>query len=187
MIPLIISTIENDSDREFMEWFYLEYSPLMHLTASKYIYSAHVVEEIVHDTIAHFIENIKKIRALERCILPGYVVISIRRRCYNYLKHRKVEMKHQEQMAEDPLVTTDRENIEAIENELLKKYDIDKMVEALRLLPERMQELLEFKYFLEMPDDEIAELIGIKKNSVRQALTRARRALYKKMQEIGHE
>ena len=96
-------------------------------------------------------------------------------------------MKHQERMAEDPLITTDRENIEAIENELLKKYDIDKMVEALRLLPERMQELLEFKYFLEMPDNEIAELMGIKKNSVRQALTRARRALYKKMQEIGHE
>ena len=187
MIPIIILMIEDDSDREFMERFYLEYNKLMRVTASKYIFSSHIADEIVHDTIVHFIENIQKLRSLEHCVLPGYIVISIRRRCYNYLKHRKIEQKYNTKFNDDLLGSAEHENYDSIEGELLKKYDIGKMVQCLRLLPERMQELLEFKYFLDMPDYEIADLMGIKKNSVRQALTRARRALYSKMKEHGYE
>lgn len=29
MIPICIQTIENDDDRDFMEWLFLEYHPLM--------------------------------------------------------------------------------------------------------------------------------------------------------------
>ena len=32
MIPICIQTIENDDDRDFMEWLFLEYHPLMYAT-----------------------------------------------------------------------------------------------------------------------------------------------------------
>ena len=34
MIPICIQTIENDDDRDFMEWLFLEYHLLMYATIS---------------------------------------------------------------------------------------------------------------------------------------------------------
>ena len=54
-------------------------------------------------------------------------------------------------------------------------------------LPDKYRDLLNYKYLLELTDAEIAELIGIKKDSVRQYLTRARRAVYALYQEDGND
>jgi RNA polymerase sigma-70 factor (ECF subfamily) len=46
---------------------------------------------------------------------------------------------------------------------------------ALKRLPERERTLLHLKYDMEYDDEAIGQIMGIKKDSVRQYLTRARR------------
>lgn len=49
------------------------------------------------------------------------------------------------------------------------------MENAILRLPDKQKDLLYFKYILEMHDRDIAEILKISSDSVRQYLTRARR------------
>ena len=62
-----------------------------------------------------------------------------------------------------------------IEGEVLKSITAEKMKDCIRQLPQVYQDVLNFKYLLELSDRKIGDSLGISKNSVRQYLTRARR------------
>lgn len=47
MIPICIQTIENDDDRDFMEWLFLEYHPLMYATIRKVIHDQWTCEDVL--------------------------------------------------------------------------------------------------------------------------------------------
>lgn len=103
------------------------------------------------------------------------------------MKKRAVQRKHtvgsidHEQFAFDYPDPTD-----SVEEQALLQLKVEQVQEAFTLLPERMKDILRYKYLLEMSDSEIAETLGIKKNSVREYLTRARRAVYQICEEKGY-
>ena len=51
MLPIIISTLDNDLDRDFMTWLYEEYEPLLFKVAQRFALTHHDVEEIVQDSL----------------------------------------------------------------------------------------------------------------------------------------
>ena len=51
MYPVIIMSIEDDSDREFMEWLYGEYYLLMRKKAYEIVMDDNVVDDIINDTL----------------------------------------------------------------------------------------------------------------------------------------
>jgi len=57
----------------------------------------------------------------------------------------------------------------------VKQEELEALSKAIMKLPQSQKDLLYFKYILEMSDKEIAEILRIAPNSVRQYLTRARR------------
>lgn len=79
MIPIIIMTIENDDDREFMIQLYLKYNTLMFSKAKQIVHDDFIAEDMVQEMLANLIDNIEKIRKIECCTLPSYLVICIRR------------------------------------------------------------------------------------------------------------
>lgn len=62
-----------------------------------------------------------------------------------------------------------------------KKATAEAFRRALERLSDRDRELLLDKYFEDLPDAAIADLVGLKPASIRSALTRARRALKKEL------
>lgn len=69
-----------------------------------------------------------------------------------------------------------------------KKLDFEEFVRAFERLSPKHQNLIYFKFFENLPDADIALLLGLQPASLRSALTRARRALKKEMaKEIGNE
>ncbi len=60
---------------------------------------------------------------------------------------------------------------------LEQKVTLEIFERAFARLPERMRELLYCKFFENLPDDEIAERLGVQPSSLRSALSRARAAL----------
>lgn len=51
MIPICIQTIENDDDRDFMEWLFLEYHPLMYATIRKVIHDQWTCEDVLQESV----------------------------------------------------------------------------------------------------------------------------------------
>ena len=184
MIPIFLLTIENDDDREFMIELYLKYNKLMFVKAKGIVKDDYVAEDMVQETFAKIIEKIEKIRKIECCILPSYLVICIRRVCFNYLAKKQVRDKYSAQSIDDEAYNFEYEDDKTdIEAEVLLKLDVSEVKKTFLKLPEKLQNILEYKYLLEMTDEEIAKTLGINKNSVRTYLTRARREVYKRMKE----
>ncbi|WP_092486650.1 RNA polymerase sigma factor [Desulfoscipio geothermicus] len=116
------------------------------------------------------------VRTLDSCKTAAYVVYTSRRLAINFMKHRSVQKKHT-YYGEDMDLAEKVPSLEGtIEDRIIHQEEIEEMGNAILRLSEKQKDLLYFKYILEMTDTEIAETFGIAPDSVRQYLTRARRA-----------
>lgn len=66
----------------------------------------------------------------------------------------------------------------SVEEDSIRNLEIEQVSDAIRQLPDNYRLALEAKYLLNMNDEEISRILGIRKGSVRQYLTRARRMVY---------
>lgn len=65
----------------------------------------------------------------------------------------------------------------------IKKEEIEKLHEALDKLPEKQRMILQFKYFYEMSNNEIADLFDIDQKNIQMYILRAKKMLRKIIDE----
>lgn len=183
----LILAIENDDDRDFMIRLYSDHIGLMHYVAHSLVNNHADVEDIVNDVIEKLVIKVNKLRKLDYEVIPSYITVSVKRACYNYFKHKKVESKHIALYIYDELHKFDPQSKDDTEKEFIMKLDALQLRDVIAKLPVKYKNVLEFKYLLELSDDEIGDLLGIKKNSVREYLTRARRCAYDIIMEQDYE
>lgn len=187
ILPLILMTIESEDDRAFMSSLYNDYYHLMYQEAYRILQNSHDAEDIVQDHLAYIIDRIDKFRKIDCCTLPFYLVMCIRRRCFNQLKKREVQQKHiAGSIDHEQFFFEYPDSDESVEEKALLHLKYEQVLEAFQSLPERIKDVLRYKYLLEMTDEEIGETLGIQKSSVREYLTRARKAVYKICEEKGY-
>jgi RNA polymerase sigma factor (sigma-70 family) len=63
----------------------------------------------------------------------------------------------------------------------------DEVVEAVRLLPERQKAAVLLRYYLDLPESEIADTLGTKVGTVKSQLAKARRNLEKTLAGAGDD
>jgi RNA polymerase sigma factor, sigma-70 family len=172
----MITALESDDDKTFILNLYRNYYGLVRKNVYHITRNADHAEDLVNDTFIRLIEKISIIRTLESCSLVAYVVYTSRNVAINFIKHRDVQQRHlyfgeDADLAERIPRLTD--NI--IEERIVHQEEITELRDAILRLPEKHKELLYFKYILELHDREIADILNIAPDSVRQYLTRARR------------
>lgn len=175
MIMLMITALESDDDQAFMLNLYKDYYGLVRKTVYHITRDADHAEDLVNDTFIKLIEKISLIRTLESCKLAAYVVYTSRSVAINFIKHREVQQKHL-YFGEDTDLAEKIPNPEDnIETRIIHQEEITELRGAILKLPEKHKDLLYFKYILEMNNREIADILNIAPDSVRQYLIRARR------------
>lgn len=183
MFATIMASIEPD-DRAFMLDFYQAYYGLVHCTIQRLVDDAHLLEDLVSEVFLKLIEKTALIRRLDCCGLGAYVVSTSRGVAINYLKRREVQNKHMSWVEDiDTISETLTAVASVVEQSIIDCEEEAALVAAIRRLPELLRSVLCFKYLLEMDDREIADLLLIKPGSVRQYLTRARRAAKELLEE----
>ena len=174
MLPIVILAIEDDSDRQFMITVYTELHPLMRATAKKIVKDSEAAGDIVHDTIVDLIDKLGTVRGFERKRLVSYIKRAVKNHSLNYKRKKNLEASHAFSVDDDPTADIPDDSLSAIERlEMDEEYK--NLGRVIKLLPERERELLHLKYGMRYDDEAIGRLLGIKKDSVRQYLTRARR------------
>lgn len=181
MIPCCILAIENDNDKAYMEWLYLQYQRLMYSTIFKIMKDSWSTEDILNTTLVKLIDRVQKIRPFDHNHLVNYIIVSCRNTAYTELKRQS----RYAALSFDELVNTDigLANDTRIEEQLMYEDDLASLSKMWPLLDERDRYLLEAKYILEKDAEEIATDLDIKPKSVRMALTRARRSAYQIMKK----
>lgn len=170
MIPFIILTIESPQDRDYMEALYLQYNRLLLSEARKILKNDWDAEDVMQTALIRLTGHIQKLRSMDRDHTVNYIIVTVRHTAYNFLRDNKhiVEFPLDEtfDMVDETLVSADERLITL---EMVEHAGI-----AWQSLDERSRHLLEMKYVLDIPNDEIAQEIGVATNSVRMLLSRAR-------------
>lgn len=174
MIPIIILAIENDDDRQFMIDLYIKYSGMMQSVAISILHDDAEAEDTVQDALEQLIMKIDKIKNFQCYILTSYIVSTIRRVSLNRYNKRK-RVKEHETLDDGEALDMIEDEKDVVEEKVLKTLTAEALMFSLEKLPERYKDALNFKYLLDMEDEEIAEAMGISKDSVRTLLMRARR------------
>ncbi len=173
MLPLCLARIEDESDRQFMEDVYYDYSRLMYKIALEYVHTSMDADDIVNNACIGLCNNIAKLRSLERNGLTGYIVSSIRNTAINFRTVAKRNASRQTYV-EDTKMKDIPSRDDDVETLVDRNIDIDELKALVRQLRGREKEVVEMMFYNAMETKEIALICGISEAGVRQTLKRAR-------------
>ncbi|WP_432353243.1 RNA polymerase sigma factor [Anaerotruncus rubiinfantis] len=182
MIFFLIQAIEDDFDRSRLSNLYIKHQALFLSKSKKIIQDPYAAEDVLQDAMIRVIGRIHTLRTLSEAQMVAYIVKAIQSCAIDYC--RKVKRKPVFEDIEDHTELTDACDI---------MEHIDQQEMAIRLgavlsnLPQRDQDILLYKYIMEYENTQIAQMLEMKPESVRMALTRARRRVKEFWKEEGND
>lgn len=169
------------STKAFMLELYHTYYGLVYKKILSITQETDSIEDLVNDTFVKLIEKAPLLRTFEQRKAAAYITYTARSVAVNFAKRRSIHNRHLFYTDEMELAV----ELASVEDQVLKQQELECLRDAVFRLPEKQRDLLYFKYMLELSDAEIAKLLNISTPSVRQYLTRARRATRALMSEGG--
>lgn len=155
----------------FMKDLYQKYSRLMYATVLRSVPNSQDCEDIVQDAVESLCKKVHTLMALPSPALTVYIVHTVKSKVSNFSRHQSVVNRYVTPMA--------GANLEELESPDPTPEELAEQTDALyrvwHRLPEQDRDLLYRKYVLRQDNDELAELLRCKPDSVRMRLARARK------------
>ena len=175
MIPMIITGIEDEQSRRFMESLYEKYRKLIFHVVRRWIDSTEEQNDVAQEVWVKLVEKEELLGSLSESKRVSYLAYCARNTALKRLAELKEErtklIEWDEVCGEDVFIVT----IPSTEETVLQNEWQLAFQKVWETLPNRERLLLEGKYLYGESDRELAEWLGCKPGSVRMALTRARR------------
>lgn len=184
---IIFAAVESSTDREFIESLYITYSKLLYCIAKRYVHDEGITEDIIHDAFLKLIPKISLLRSFDCCRLRAYLVSTVRNTAITHAVKLKAERTLRIDNPFEKIIETMPNTSRSLEDELLSQEMRVAFSAILETLEADERFLLEAKYFLHQTDREIAEKLQVKPASIRMMLTRVRRKVLKKLQEVDND
>lgn len=166
----------HEDDREFMTRLYLDYSRLMQQQITKIVQDEWAAEDLMQTTLVKLIDKVQDLRTKDRNHLINYIISACKNQARNYMRDKN---RHAEYSIDEYLdMPNPHDGADEIEMRLAYTDELEHLSKVWPKLDGRSRYLLESHYILEKSPYEIAANLGIKPDSVRMALTRARKAAY---------
>ena len=182
MLPIVISAIESVEDRDLMTQFYLSYKALMFSEARKYMDVEEDIEDVVYEALTRIIDKMDVFRDLLPKQQIRYALTCVKNIAYVLLRRRNT-------VVTVPFDDMDSELFEDASLGVAATVEKKLLIEYIRNIWHELdcdaRMLLEQKYVLYWTDEELAEALGIKTQSVRMRLTRTKRELMAQLQKNG--
>lgn len=181
MIPYCILAIEDDADRAFMGGLYREYHRLMYTEIVQIVKRAWDAEDVMQITLEKLIDKILLLRSLEEKPRVNYIVSACKNTSYNYLRARG---RGNEILYEDYLEADEgKYDGHEMEFRMIREEELGCLTRIWPKLDERTRHILEGYYILEKPMSELGKELGIKADSMRMTLVRARKKAYELLEK----
>lgn len=161
---LLLTEIAGDA-KAFEGLFKLYYTRLT-LFANRFVNNVPVAEEIVSDVFAMIWEKADTITLTTS--LSAYLFKTVQNRCFNYLKHQKVENLYVNYLERHNLVDEVVNNAEA---RYLEKETAAQIKQALENLPDKCREIFVMSRFDHLKYKEIADKLEISPKTVERQIS----------------
>ena len=162
--------MHSESDKEKLKLLYGKYKNRMYITACKVLNDPQRAEDAVHDAFIAVSKHLDKIDDIDSIKTGAYMVKAARSRALNILR---MGLPEKETVLDEAEVKAD----ESLLDEICRKESYNEIVSAILVLEERYRDVLTLYYLNDFSLSEIADLMGVKENTVKQQLFRGRRKL----------
>lgn len=166
---MLILTFDTDEEKNMFLYLYDNYKHYVLYTIRRYVKDIFTEEDLFQDILIILAKNINKIDFQDKRRTTNFVITVSKNYTLNYIKK-------QERQAED--LTEDigqLRNTQALPLDyMLKQEEYQELYKELEKLDEKYQAVLELKYFADLNDDSISEILGITKKNVQTRLYRAK-------------
>ncbi|MBR3766914.1 MAG: sigma-70 family RNA polymerase sigma factor [Clostridia bacterium] len=182
MFLFAINTLDNEDDKIFIQNLYNQYFPWLKFRAHKYVNDISLCEDLAHDCMLNMIKSIDKLKEFSEDRQRAYLAIAIDNISKNYIKREKRLIEIDDFTAADLVFAADDYSME---DEVDKKLDYETVRANFDKLCERDRDIIIMKYDLELNDQQIADILQIKKDSVKMTVYRSVRKLEKVVMKQG--
>lgn len=102
MLPLVILAIEDESEKVFMTWLYLQYRRLIYSEVRKIVGDTDEAEDLLQSIVEKLIEKLPLLRGMEQSKLVNYIISTAKNTAYNSLRGKEQEIlwEDQEELAD---------------------------------------------------------------------------------------
>lgn len=173
MIPIIIATIEDPDDREFMSALYMQYRNLMYKVILEVNNNSWDAEDIIQEVLVKLIDKISTLKGLAPPQRLNYIAVSCKNTAYNYSRNKKNEV----------FFCDDYDSIPAdnpsLDDFLIQQDEYELLASIWPSLDEKTKYLLNGKYILQKSAKELAAELNMPPDNIRMALVRAKRKVRK--------
>lgn len=154
--------------------FYATYYTRFIRYAYYYVNNSSTSEDIVHDALLYFWGN--------KCSIPqetdviGYILLTIKNKCLNYLKHLSIEQEYSEHCAnlQEWEITIRIQTLENDSYDSIFLEDVQKILkQALAKLPDKTREIFVLHRLKNKPRKEIASILGVSLQKVDYHINKA--------------
>ncbi|WP_088549166.1 RNA polymerase sigma factor [Paenibacillus aquistagni] len=180
MKSLLIPFVEGENNKQFITNLYLQHYPLLKKQAYKITKDYSVVDDLIHDVFLKLIPKIPLLRSLSSYKVISYLVYTVRNVCIDYLRKKTRRSRYLYTGLSEDFANQIPDQQAATEEQYIQHEELEGMVHVLLQLSSRDQSLLYYKYNLEMNDREIATMLDIPTNHIRQYVARARKRAFLK-------
>lgn len=159
-------------DQKAFRYLYELYFSKMVLFAESYVYDEEEAKDLVQDLFFYIWDHAASLSI--NSSLKAYLFTSLRHRCLNVLRDRKILDSHNDKLLEAQLFAG------------VEELDIDEAVEkrlqnALNALPDKCREIILLKVVEGKKNKEIANNLGLAETTVKTQVQRAYRILRKQL------
>ena len=162
--------MHSENDKEKLRLLYGKYKNRMYITACKVLNDPQRAEDAVHDAFIAISKNLDKIQDVDSVKTGSYMVKAARSKALNILR---MGLPEKETALDEATAKADEDLLD----EICRKESYNEIVNAILSLEERYRDVLTLYYLNDLSLSEIAELQGVKENTVKQQLYRGRRKL----------
>lgn len=188
MLPIILN-IADDDDRAFVEKLYIRYEKQLYSLCMQYLNNHHDAQDCVHETIAIVMENLEKVKAAEDFGYIDRLMIVVCRNCaLNAVRVKTRRYEHECSLlkynyAEDKYEEIDIPDYTSyVDKMYLSEEHCERLHNLINDLDSKYRDIILLK-MLGVDNQEIAEIMDISQDLVRQRYLRAK----KKLLEMGGE
>ena len=184
----IILNIENEDDRNFIAELYDNYYSLIKNSINKTLKrDTNEIKDLIHNVIVQLIKKISLLRTFDKFTLISYITVVSKNIAINFMKHNNIKSNFIYDGDGEDIIGSVNDNNNVPEELIIIQEDSENLNKILYELPEKHRLILQFKYFYEMSDEEIAGIFDIKPKSVKVYISRARKMTYKLFRERGEK
>lgn len=168
-------------ERDKFTVLYETYGKIIYFTIKRFQFDEYTIEDLSQEIYMILVRHLDDIDLDDPVRTRNYIITVTRNYCINYMqrKYSKIE----EPINDLEFSSNCLNESDIILQKIIQKEQINKLAEEIKKLNYKYKSVIELKYVNGFSNQEIADILNIKKKTVDMRLYRAKKILLKKMEE----